>query len=100
MFELPFSHKKTKKLSNKQLSEALPFSLKKGKKLNKYEILKYIFPPHDAVDILKKQYAFRGYAEAYNVEVIDKKSASDSLFLAKISIVDLFKDLLQEKKRP
>ena len=47
---------------------------------------------------MKKQYAFKGYAETYNVEVVDKKSLSDSLFLAKSSIVDLFSDLLEEKR--
>ena len=33
-----------------------------------------------------------------NVEVVDRKSLSDSLFLAKCSIIDLFKDLLEEKR--
>ena len=36
--------------------------------------------------------------EAYNVEVVDRISLGDSLFLAKTSIVDLFKDLLKEKE--
>ena len=33
-----------------------------------------------------------------NVEVVHRESLSDSLFLAKCSIIDLFKDLLQEKR--
>ena len=40
----------------------------------------------------------KGYAETYNVEVTDRISLSDSLFLAKSSIIDLFKDLLEEKR--
>ena len=38
------------------------------------------------------------YAETYDVEVVDRISLSDSLFLAKSSIIDLFKDLLKEKR--
>ena len=37
-------------------------------------------------------------AETYNVEVADRTSLSDSLFLAKSTIIDLFKDPLQEKR--
>ena len=49
----------------------------------------------DTVGISRRERAFKGYIETYNVEVVDE---SDSLFLAKSSIADLFKDLLQEKK--
>ena len=49
----------------------------------------------DTVGISRRERAFKGYIETYNVEVVDK---SDSLFLAKSSIADLFKELLQEKK--
>ena len=94
--ELPFFPKKTKKLINYQLPKELPFSPKRPKKLTKHQILKNILPLYDTVGISKRQYAFKGYAETYNVEVADRKSLSDSLFLAKSSIIDLFKDLLQE----
>ena len=57
-----------------------------------------MLPLYDRVGISKRQRAFRGRAETYNVEVVDRKSLSDSLFLARSSIVDLFSDLLQEKK--
>ena len=57
---MPFFSKKSKKLTNYQLSKELPF-----------------FP---------------------NVEVADRISLSDSLFLPKSSIADLFKDLLKEKR--
>ena len=65
--------------------------------MNKRQRLKYILPLYHAVGISKIQRTFRGYVETYNVEVADKISLSDSLFLAKNSIIDLFKDLLQEK---
>ena len=96
--ELPLFSKKPKKLSNYQLSKELPFFPKKSKKLNKRQILKYILPLYDTVGISRSQYAHKGYAETYNVEVADKISLNDSLFLAKSSIIDLFKDLLQEKR--
>ena len=57
-----------------------------------------MFPLSDVVGISRRQYAFRLYPETYNVEVLDQKSLSDSLFLARSSIIDLFKDLLQEKR--
>ena len=43
-------------------------------------------------------HAHKYYAETYDVEVIDNKSLDDSLFLAKKSINDLFRDLLREKR--
>ena len=95
--ELPFFYKTSKKLANKQLSEALPFPPKKSKRpkgLTKHQILQNILPLYDSVGISKRERAHRGYAETYDVEVIDKISLSDSLFLAKSSINDLFIDLL------
>ena len=55
-------------------------------------------PFYDSVGISRKQHAFRNYAETYDVEVVDRISLSDSLFLAKSSIIDLFSDLLEEKR--
>ena len=63
--------KKTKKLSNYQLSKELSFFPKTPKKLTKHQILKNILPLYDTVGILKKQGGFRNYAENYNVEVVD-----------------------------
>ena len=64
--------------------------------MNKHQILKYILPLYDTVGISRSQYAHKGYAQTYKVEVVDRTSLSDSLFFAKSSIIDLFKDLLQE----
>ena len=79
----------------------LPFFPERSKRLKrliKYQILSYILLFFDIVGISRKQYAFRNYAETYEVEVVDKIRLSDSLFVAKSSIIDLFKDLLREKR--
>ena len=80
------------------MSGALPFyppkRKKRSKRLTKYQILSNVLPFFDDVDITRKERALRGYAETYNVEVMDTKSLADSLFLAKRSINDFFKYLL------
>ena len=84
-----------------KLSKELPFSPKRSKtpkRLTKHQILKNVLPFYDSVVISRKQHTFRNYAETYDVEVVDRISLSDSLFLAKSSIIDLFKDLLEEKR--
>ena len=62
-------------------------------------MLRNILPFYDSVGVSRSKYAHKHYAENCNVEVTDKISLSDSLFLAKSSINDLFKDLLQEERR-
>ena len=99
--ELPFFPKKVKNLTNYQLSRELPFFPKRSKRrkrLTKHQILRNVLPCYDSVGTLKKQYALRGYAETYQVKFVDKISLADSLFLVKSSILDLFLDLLQEKR--
>ena len=51
------------------MSQELSFPPKKAKTLNKYEILKNILPLYDTIGISKREKAFRGYAETYNVQV-------------------------------
>ena len=99
--KLPFFPKNIKNFTNYQLSKELQFFPKRPerpRKLTKHQILKNILPLCDSVGISRRERAFRGYIETYNVEVADRISLSDSLFLAKSSIVDLFKDLLKEKR--
>ena len=99
--EFPFLSRKRSELTNKQLSDVLPFPLKqsnRSKRLTKHQILSNILPFHDIVGISRRQHAHKGYAEAYDVDVIDNTSLDDSLFLAKRSINDLFRDLLREKR--
>ena len=83
------------------MSDVLPFPPKRSKRpkrLTKYQALKSILPFYDSVSISRIQHAFRNYAETYNVEVDNRVNLSDSLFLAKSSIIDLFKVLLKEKR--
>ena len=86
------------KTTNKQLSQALPFPPKKTRKFTKPRILENILPFFDAMAISRRECAFRGYAETYNVEAIDNIGLRDSLFLAKPSIKDFLKDMLKEKR--
>ena len=44
-----------------------------------------MLPLYETVGISKRQRAFRVYAETYHVEVADRGSLSDSLFLARSS---------------
>ena len=99
--ELPFSPKKVKDLTNYQLSKELPFFRKRSNRpkwLTKHQILRNVLPFYDSVGISRKQHALRGYTQTYEVGAVDKISVSDSLFLAKSSIIDLFSDLLEEKR--
>ena len=53
---------------------------------------------YDTVEISRRERAFKGYIENYNVEVVDKISLIDSLFLAKSSIV-IYLKIYYKKKR-
>ena len=98
--ELPFFDKKPKELTNTQPSKKLPFhpSVRKRrpKRLTKHQILENILPFFDRVEISRREHAHKYYVETYDVEIIDNKSLDNSLFLAKSSINDLFRDLLRE----
>ena len=70
------------------MSEELPFFPKKikrrkkwSKRLTKYQILSNILPFIDTVGIVRREHAHKGYAETYNVKVMDNRSLNDSLFL-------------------
>ena len=93
--------KKPKELTIKQLSDVPAFppkNPKKPKRLTKYQILSNVLPFFDAIAFSRKKHAFRNYAGTYMVEVMDNKSLDDSLFLAKRSIHDFVKDLLEQKR--
>ena len=99
--ELSFFPKKVKNLANYQLLREVPFFPKRSKRpkrLTKHQILRNILPLYDSVGISKRERTFKNYAETYEVVVVDRISLSDSLFLAKSSIIDLFSDLLEEKR--
>ena len=104
--ELPFFDKpikaKIKQLTTKDLLSEQPFykkSMRKSrtKKLTNQELLQ-VLPFCDDVSVLRKRRAFKNYVETYEVETIDNKSLSNSLFWSKNSIKSLFNDLLREKR--
>ena len=94
--------KKPKELTNIQLSKKLPFHpserKKRPRRLTKYQIITNVLPFFDDAKILRKEHAHRYHAETYDVKVINRISLDDSLFLAKRSINDLFRYLLEEKR--
>ena len=65
------------------------------KKLSNVELLKEL-PFYDELNIIKNKTAFSGYAQSYNIEIVDRKDVTVQLKASKISIVELFKDLLIE----
>ena len=93
--------KNPNKLSDIKLSKQLPFFPKKEKRpkrLTTYQVLSNIIPFYDNVEISRREHACKYYAETYGVEVIDNTSLDYSLYLAKRSINDLFRDLLKEER--
>ena len=67
------------------------------KKLNNVELLKEL-PFYDKLSIVKNKTAFSGYAQSYNVEIVDKRDVVIQLKASELSIKELFKDLLTELK--
>ena len=69
----------------------------KIKKLNNVQLLKEL-PFYGDLSIVKNKTAFSGCARSYKVETVDKRDVIVQLKASKISIVELFKDLLIELK--
>ena len=69
----------------------------KIKKLNNVQLLKEL-PFYDELNIVKNKTAFSGYSRSYKVEIIDKRDVIIQLESSKISIENLFKELLVELK--
>ena len=67
------------------------------KKLNNVQLLKKL-PFYDELSIVKNKTAFSGYAQSSKIEVVDKRDVIVQVKASKISIVELFKDLLIELK--
>ena len=69
----------------------------KFKKLSNIRLLKEL-PFYDDLNIVKNKTAFAGYTQSYKVEIVDKKDVITQLKTSKISIENLFKDLLVRMK--
>ena len=65
-------------MSNVRLSKGLPF--------------------YDELSIVKYKTAFSGYSQSYKIEIVDKKDVITRLKTSKISIKNLFSNLLLETK--
>ena len=81
--ELPFYNKPIKKPKVKRLKDIdqlieLPF--------------------YEQLDVIKTDQAFSGYAMSYKVEIIEKKDPIVQLKASKLSIKNLFNDILNETK--
>ena len=93
--ESPFFEKsikvKIKQLTTKKLLQEQPIykqRIKKKRRIRKlknYELLREL-PLYDDTDISRGKRAFKRYAEAYKVEIINNRSLSDSLSVSKNSI--------------
>ena len=81
--ELPFYNKTIKKPKVKRL-----------KNIDKLIEL----PFYEQLDVIKADQAFSGYAMSYKVEIIEKKDPIVQLKASKLSIKNLFSDLLNETK--
>ena len=81
--ELPFYNKPIKK--------------PKVKRLKNIDWLAQL-PFYEELSVIKTDQAFRGYAMSYKVEIIERKDPIVQLEASKLSIKDLFNDLLNETK--
>ena len=55
-------------------------------------------PFYEQLSVIKTDQAFKGYAMSYKVEIIEKKDPIVQLEASKLSIKNLFSDLLNETK--
>ena len=74
-----------------------PIAKPKIKRLKKIDLLNEL-PFYEQLSIIKTNQAFRGYAMSYKVEIVERKDLILQLEASKLSIKDLFCDLLNETK--
>ena len=65
--------------------------------MNNVQLLKEL-PFYDELSIVKNKSVFSGYVQSYKIEIVDKRDVIVQLKASKISVVELFKDLLIELK--
>ena len=65
--------------------------------MNNVELLKEL-PFYDELSIVKNKTAFSGYAQSYKTEIVDKRDVIVQLKTSELSIIELFKNLLNELK--
>ena len=89
-------------LSNINYFKELPFLMyllikPKTKRLKSIDLLAEL-PFYDQLNIIKTDQAFSEYVRSYKVEIVDKKDLIVQLKASKLSIKDLFNNLLNETK--
>ena len=67
------------------------------KKLSNVELLQEL-PFYDELSIVKTSNTFSGYARSYKIEIVNKRDPLVQLKFSKQSLIDLFKDVLNEMK--
>ena len=75
----------------------IPIDKPKIKRLKNIDLLPEL-PFYDQLNIIKTDHGFSGCAVSYKVEIVDKKDPIVQLEASKLSIKDLFNDLLNETK--
>ena len=74
-----------------------PIGKPKVKRLKNIERLAEL-PFYKQLSVIKTDQAFKGYATSYKVKIIERKDPTVQLEASKLSIKDLFNDLLNETK--
>ena len=74
-----------------------PIEKPKIKHLKNIDLL-FELPFYEELSVIKTDHAFRGYAKSFKVEIIGRKDPILLLEAIKLSIKDLFSDLLNEAK--
>ena len=72
-----------------------PIEKPKIKRLKNIHLLAEL-PFYEQLSIIKTNQAFSGYAMSYKVEIVERKDLISQLEASKLSIKDLFSDLLKE----
>ena len=87
-------------LSEVDYFKELPFNNKpiEKPKIKRLKIIDQLteLPFYEQLSIIKTNQAFRGYAMSYKVEIVERKDPVVQLRASKLSIKDLFGDLLNE----
>ena len=65
--------------------------------MSNVQLLKEL-PFYDELSIVKNKSAFSGYPRSYKIKIVDKRDPIVQLKVSELSIIDLFKDLLNELK--
>ena len=92
-----WDEKEAKRLFQELLFYNVPIEKPYTTRLNNIDLL-HELTFYNKLGIVKTPKAFKEYARSYNIELIDSKDPSIQLTISKSSLINLFKDLLDEIK--